>query len=237
MTMSVLDICQEALEGCGIDPPSALVSGGDLGAQLLAIANETGRDLLRRGDWQALKVEASFTTAATATQVADITATYPYLKRIIDKSMWNRTQQKRVIGPVSDQAWQRIQATSVAPSTLYWRMRGNAILFPGTPTAGESVYFEYADKRWCSNAAGSSLYTAFQADTDIPRVDDYAFVLGVRWRFRQRKGLEYGEDFRQYEDHVADSLGSDTPKETLNANPCVGYEEYDQQIPDGNWNL
>lgn len=237
MTLSIVAICQEALEEIGVDCPTSLTSGGDLGAQLMALGNTTGRDIALRGDWQALGTEGTFTTTASETQVSNIKTTYPYMRKILDNTMWNRTQARRIIGPVSNQAWQRFKADSVSPATLVWYLRGNAILFPGSPTAGESVYFEYIDKRWCSDSTGATLQEAFSADTDIPRLDDYAMVLGVRWRFLKKKGLEYGEEFRQYEDYVAERLGSDKPRETQSMNPNSRSEGYDTQIPDGNWNL
>jgi hypothetical protein len=237
MTLSVLEICQEALEEVGIDPPTTLVSGGDLGAQLLAIANSTGKDIAKRGDWQELKTEGTFPTVATEAQVSSIRLTYPYLRRMIPHTMWNRTQQRRIIGPVSDQAWQRYKADSLSPATLVWRLRGNSILFPGTPVAGENVYFEYIDNRWASSADGATLKELFTADSDVPRLDDFAFVLGVRFRFLQKKGMEYGEVFREYEDHIAERLGSNVPTETLSMNPNSRSEGFDTQIPDGNWNL
>lgn len=237
MTMSVLTICQEALEEIGVDPPSTLVSGGDFGAQLLALANSAGRDIARRHDWQALRTEATFTTVATAEQV-DLATDYPYLRRIIPGTMFNRTQQRRIVGPISPQAWNRIKADTLSPATLLWYKRGNSILFPGTPVADETCAFEWLDTRWCSSSNGASLYEAFVADTDIPRIDDYAMVLGVRWRFLKKKGLEYGEEFRQYEDCIAERAGSDQPPETINLNPHHNTEGFDTiQIPDGNWNL
>jgi hypothetical protein len=237
MTLSVLEICQEALEEIGVDPPGSLSAGGDLGAQLLAIANSTGRDIAKRGDWQALRTEGTFTTTAVETQVSSIKTSYPYLRRMLDNTMFNRTQQRRIVGPIGPQAWQRLKADSATPASLMWYLRGNTILFPGTPTASESVYFEYIDTRWCSNSTGATLKEAFTDDTDIPRLDDYAFVLGVRWRFLQKKGFEYGEVFREYEDWIAERLGSDRPHETLSLNPHSRIEGADTQIPDGNWNL
>ena len=240
MTLSVLQIGQEALEEIGVDPPSSLTAG-DLGAQLLALANTTGRDLLiradRNGGWQALRTEGTFTTVADETQVANITTEYPYLRNFVQNTMWNRSTQRRIVGPVSSQAWQRFKADSLSPATELWHLRGNKILFPSTPVAGQSIYFEYFDKRFCSNAAGTTLQERFEADSDIPRLDDYLFILGVRWRFLQKKGMEYGEAFRAYEDYVEACIGNDRPSETLSINPHLRSEGFDTQIPDGNWNL
>lgn len=238
MAMTLRDICTEALEEVGIDPPTLIASGGDLGRQLAALANTTGRDLMTRGyDWQALRTEGTFTTVASETQVANVKTTFPYLKKFLDNTMWNRTTQRRIIGPVTPQSWNRYKADSLSPATELWQLRGNKILFPSVPTAGQSVYFEYVDKRFVQSNDGMTYKEAFTDDSDIPRLDDYLFVLGVRWRFLQKKGMEYGEVFRQYEDYVSAMISSDKPSETVSINPYQRTEGFDTQIPDGNWNI
>lgn len=239
MTLSLLEICQEALEEIGVDPPTTVVSGGDIGAQLHALANTVGRNLAKRYSWQALRTEGSFTTVAAESQATFGTSgsDFPYVRQIIDNTLWNRTQQRRLI-KVSTPTWNRINAEGNSPSNLIYYIRGNAIRFPSdTAVASESVYFEYLDKRWVSNSAGSTYYETFQTDTDIPRLDDHAFVLGVRWMFLKKKGLEYGEEFRMFEDYVTQSMADDTPQEAVSLNPYARDEGYKQQIPDGSWNL
>lgn len=236
MPRNLLAICQEALDDTGIDPPVAIVSGGDLGTQLLALANTTGRDIARRGNWQELVVEGSFTTLAAETQVT-LTTTFPYIRKIIENTMWNQTQQRRLIGSISAQAWQRIQSDNASSASLVYRIRGDKIIFPSdTAVAGETVQFEYIDTRWCANSDRSSLYESFQADTDIPRISDEAMVMGIRWRFLKAKGLEYGEEFRSYEDIIAERLGNNQPYQNISLNPNQRSEGFDTQIPDGSWN-
>ena len=232
MTLSVLEICTEALEEIGIDPPSGLVSGGDLGRQLLAIANTTGRMNAMRAAWEGLKTETTFTTVATSVQT-DLAEDLPFIRRIIPHTMWNRTMRRPVIGPLSTQAWQRVQTQDLTPAIGMFHIRGNDMLFAGTPTADESIYFEYLDKRWASTADGNTLKERFTLDTDIPRIDDYSFVLGVRWRFLQKKGLEYGEVFRESEDWFTERIGSDVPRHTLSLNPKVAHSTYGNG--EGNW--
>jgi len=218
MTMSLLEICTEALEEIGVDPPSAISSGDDLGRQLLALANSTGRNLAMRGDWEDLKTEGTFTSLATELQFS-FSASFPHYRKILPHTMWNRSRQEPLIGPLSSQAWQRIKSDSFTPVFPTYYIRAGKLYFPGEPTAGEEIYFEYLDKRWCSSSDGVTLKERMTADTDIPLIDDHALVLGIRWRFLQRKGLEYGEAFREFEDWVAERLGADTPSETLSMNP------------------
>lgn len=218
MTMTLLEICIEALEEVGVDPPSTITSGGDLGRQLFRIANTTGRDIAGRHKWQELQTEGSFTSVATEEQIT-IETEFPGLREILPNTMWNETQREPLIGPLTPAAWRKVQADDFTPSFPVFFIRGGKLYFPGEPTAGETIKFEYLDKRWVMSNDGMTYYERFQIDTDKPRIDDHAMVLGVRWRFLQAKGFEYGEHFRAYEDWISLRKGENKPFETLNMSP------------------
>jgi len=217
MTQTLAQICTEALEGVGVDSPGTFASGGDLGRQMVAIANGSIRDMTRRTDWQELRLEGTFTTLAAELQTV-LSTDFPYYRKIIGDSMWNRTTQESVIGPLTPQAWQRIKSDDFTPSFPVYFLRADTIYFPGTPTAGETIYFEYIDKRAVADSGGTPK-ERFTADTDVPRLDDHALMLCVRWRFLQRKGLEYGEAFREYEDWIMLRQAENLPVSNLNMNP------------------
>ena len=214
MTMTLLQICQEALRTTTVAAPSSIVASTAAGQKLLSLANTTGKDIASRYDWEALKQEATFTTIAPATQFAMATE-YPELKKIVEKTMWNRTRQERVFGPLNAEAWQRIQAVDVAPPSLYYRIRGGSLLLAGTWDAGETIAFEFISKEWVSNATSTNTFEAFQANDDYPLVDDQLMVLGVRWRYRESIGMEYAEAFRDYEMRLETLIGDDAERETL----------------------
>ena len=222
MTMTILQVCQEALNEIGVDAPTTL-EAGELGAQLLAISNTCGRLISRRHDWETLTVEGTFTTLATELQVT-FASDFPYLRKIVPHTMWNRSKQRVVIGPLSRQAVQRVSSDNFTPSFPTYYIRASKLYFPGSPDAGEEVYFEYLDNRFATATDGTTLKTAFTLNTDTPRLDDYMMVLAVRWRFLQRKGLEYGEAFREFEDYMEERIGNDLPSETLNMNPRVSRD-------------
>lgn len=238
MTKTLLEICVEALRETNVDPPSAIVSGGDMGKQLLYIANSTARELVGRTTWNDLILEGTFDTVAAETQIASMKTTFPNLKKIVDKTIYNRTQQKRVLGPLSPQAWARLKSEqSAGVAELYYRLRGDALLFASVPTAGESIYFEYVDNRVVSNPDGSDFTKDFESDLDIPRLPEELFIHGIRWRFLQSKGLEYGEAFRAYEDLIETHIGDQMPAENLSVNPYGSRDLFsDGYVPEGNWN-
>lgn len=232
MALSIKEICVEALNEIGFDPPSQLASGDDLGRQLLAISNSCIRDVAKRLDWQELRLEGTFTSVDTELQV-DLDVSFPHFRKILPETVWNRDRQEPLIGPLTPQAWQRIKADDMTPSFPTYYIRSRKIYFPGSPTPGENIYFEYMDKRAVASSNGSVLRERFEADTDVPRLDDHAMVLCVRWRFLQRKGLEYGEAFREYEDWVTLRQDESMPRETLNMNPR--HSAYRGAAGEGDW--
>lgn len=237
MALNILQICAEALDGTGIDAPGSLVGAGDFARQLLAIANSTGRDLIKRkgeNGWQVLQTEATFTSVATSLQKTILTEWPDYLK-MLDRSMFNRTQQERIIGPLSPQAWQRLLSDTMTPADNYFRIFGGKIYFPGTPTAGDTIAFEYASSYFAASSVGTPK-ALFSADADVPRLPESLFVFGVRWRALEAKGFAYGEAFREYEDQYDFFAGNDVPAENLSVNPYAGQDDLaDGYVPEGNW--
>lgn len=235
---TVLEIVTEALEGVGVDAPTSLVSGDDLGKRCLAIANALGQHLATRYEWEELRTEGTFTT--TASQELQATwkgesSDFPYARKIVDNTFWNRSTQRRVF-PLSQRAWARIKSENASPATEVYYVKGNQILFPSDTVVGsQTIAFEYIDSRWAQNASGTAK-RRFTANDDEPRLDDHMFVLGVRWRYMQSIGMEYGEDFRDFQDYVQQKIAEDQPRETLSLNPNYRAEGYDSQVPEGNWN-
>lgn len=233
---TIAEICAEAVKEIAVDPPTNVFGTSSFAQQLVALVNTTGLDLAKRGNWQELMTEATFTTVASSLQV-NLSSAFPYCRKIVDNTMYNRTQQKRIKGSLSVQAWQRVMAEGVTPSDLYFRIRGNAIYFPGTPVADETVAFEYLDRQIYTTNDGNTPKERPTGESDKPKLPDELFVLGVRWRFLQKKGEEYGEVFREYEDMIENLLGNNAPQEALNLNPHYrdSYDLSDGNIPEGNW--
>jgi hypothetical protein len=59
------------------------------------------------------------------------------------------------------------------------------------------------DGIWCQSAAGEPRPLGPQADTDRILFDGRLAINGVKMRFRAAKGLEFGEDLRDYSTRLA----------------------------------
>lgn len=239
MSTSALDIINDAQGRLTQSQSGSAVGSSDKNTlQFLALLNEEGRSLRRRYPWQITIKEGSFTTVATESQGAldgTIVSSANAIDYILNDIMWDRTTLLPVVGPRSAQRWQMNKALSVGGIYGEYRLRGgNLIIYP-TPSAGDSVYFEYVTKNWIVNSDGDTYYTAVNADTDVPLLDAEALTLGLKWRWLKSKGLEYAEDFTSYELVVADLMTRDATKPVISANSRRVSHYGGVVIPPGNW--
>lgn len=217
--MSLLTIVQEAAVLLSLPRPSVVVTSQDAAIQeLFALANEEGDDLAARGQWQALTMEASFVTIAAEDQAYAVNADFGYC---IPDTAFNRSQSAKLQGPLGAQLWQTMQAmTPAAPTGGYFRIRGSSFLMWPTPQAGDTIVYEYVSDYWAKTSAGTPK-AAFSADADLTFLPERLMIEGLRWRYKQLKGLDYSEDLRTYELGVQRALGRDGGERALSINSGV----------------
>lgn len=197
--MSLLTIVQGVTRLLSIPTPSVVVTSTDPQVQqLYALANEEGQELARDEDqpWQQLLRQQTFVTVAQAEQTDAIPTDF---ESFIPNSFFNRTTRRELIGPITPQMWQAIQAQPQLNRVfLAYRMRDNAFLITPDPTADETIAYEYITKNWVLSAADVEK-DSFTADTDTSVIPERLIQLGLRWRWLSAKGLDYAEAFRTYE--------------------------------------
>lgn len=214
MALTCLQIIQTACKRIGILSPNAAVSATDQQIiQLVALAEEEGQELATRYPWEALQVETTFTTVAAQVQtsLAAITSGFDY---IINDTIWNRTLRRPVYGPKSQQDWQEAKAEQINGPFNSFRIIADAINFYPNPVAGQTCAFEYQSRAWVNAAAGGTSDT-WTSDTDTPKLDGQLLVMGVIWRWKAAKGLDYAEDYAKYERRVTDAMARDGGKAKL----------------------
>ncbi len=202
---------------------------------MLSLANQVGQALLLRHDWQWSVKETTFTATATETQTGALPSD---LLRIIPKSFWNRTADRRVDGPVSAQRWQAVQSGLVVQPWDSFRIRGNSLIMSPVPTAGDVMAYEYVSKYWCMGAGETTPdQETWAADTDTSIWPDELHVLGVVWRYQKARGLEYGETFRDFEVMLAQLIGNDGGISDIQLTPGSDEATFEPYVADGNWSV
>lgn len=234
MSLTCLQIIQTACRRIGILAPNAAVTSSDQQIiQLVSLAEEEGQEQADRYAWESLQVEATFTTVAAQlqTSIAAVTAGFNY---IVNDTIWNRTLRRPVYGPSSEQDWQQKKALQLNGPFNSFRIVGDNINFYPNPAAGQTCAFEYITRNWVNTSVGgvSSIWTN---DADTPKIDDQLIVMGLIWRWKQAKGLDYSEDFAKYERRIAEAMNRNAGKPRLNLDGGT----YDIQpailVPRGSW--
>lgn len=236
MALNCLQIIQTVCDRIGILRPNAVVTSTDNQIlQLLALSNQAGMALVKRYPWNVLQTESTFTTSAVQLQ-GTLSSLAPGYKYITNNTIWNRTKRLPVYGSKSAQDWQEAIAMSLNSPYSQYRIRGDSLYFYPVPAAGDTCAFEYASKNWVSVNAGGTNYL-WQSDLDTPLLDEDLLIAGITWRWKQVKGLEYGEDFATYESDLVDAMNRDGTKPIIMSSGT----QYDIApaviVPAGAWNV
>jgi len=238
--MSLLTIVQDVCGEMGLTIPNAVVgSNSELVIQLFRLAKREGNELSTGAsvglshDWTVLQSEATWTSTATESQGA-LTTLAPGFRWIINDTVFDRTEQRQEPGPVSAQLWQWRKAMTTSGPFPEWRIRNGTLYMYPVPTAGHSMAFEYQTSYWCTDSGGTAKAT-WTADTDVGRIDEELMKLGLIWRWRKAKGLDYEEDFRSYQIAVSNAIARDGGKPRLS----MSTHRVSQRVlvQDGNWDL
>ena len=235
--MSLLTQLTQVCSRIGITAPTSMSSSADPQIlQLIALANEEGQELAARYPWQAITIEKTFLTVAAEIQGTVAALAGTDFKYILNEIMWDRTLLRPVLGPLMPQQWQELKARNITGPWSQYRIRGGNVLFIPVPSAGDTIAFEYISKNWVTlNAGGTGSAWANDADTGL--VDEQVMAQGCIWRWKAAKGLAYAEDFDKYERLVADAMGRDGGKPTLNLEGLHGDFPYGITISLGSWNV
>lgn len=232
--MTALTIVADAAGRLALTVPSAVFSSTDLQIiQLRALMNQEGKELTSDVDWCVLQTEWTFDTVATAIQVSAIATDFDH---VINTTMWDRTTDRPVYGPLNALEWQREKAGPTFTSVYYaFRIRGTSLLLTPTPPVNDAIYYEYVSNLWCTNAAGDTGKTAMTADDDVAKLSEEVITLGVMWRFLKAKGLDFEQAHKDYTDLRDKAIGRDGGKPVLSLSMTMPYRRWQPSILEGGW--
>lgn len=213
--MTLLTLIQDTCDLIGLKrPPKVIDSTDDTVRQLLAIANEEGKSLLKSFNWQKRTRQQTFVTVDDPVQPDAVPEDCEWL---IHNSFFNRTTRRPVLGPISPQLWQNIQANpQINRVILAYRQRENEFLITPNPPPGQTIGFEYITKNWVISSDELETYARWMHDSDTSFLEEEQMKLGIRWRWKKTKGLPYGEDFDTYRKELAQLQARDGGSTVLN---------------------
>jgi hypothetical protein len=170
------------------------------------LANEEGEELTRGFDWQILRKEQTFLTIADPDQSGFFADDF---LRFVFNTSFNRTTRRNLIGPITPQQWQAIQAQPQLNRVfLAWIERGGEVLVTPTPPADQTVAYEYISGNWAYSSSGTPK-DSLSSDDDETFLNERILRMGVRWRFLSAKGLDYRQAYQTYQVELEKVQGRD----------------------------
>lgn len=204
--MTLLSTVQNAMALCSLTVPSAVyASQDDLVKQMVRLLYVEGRDLLKRHDWNGLITVVTFTCSASNAQTGQPPTAFDRFSRGSD--IWNASNDWPLHGPANAEEWADLIVRTETSLPQYWRLI-NGVLNIEQPRSGDSIRYEYIANTWIKQA-GTTRSTDLAGDTDTFMLPERLLELGLVWRFKQAKGLDYAEDMRTYGIALQDEIQSD----------------------------
>lgn len=232
----VIDVLNEALDELLAPEVTTLVNAtDDNGRFLRALVNRQGRALTNDNDqgWTVLQKLHTFSTA-NGTAEYDLPSDYD---RLLNDTIWNRTLVSPLNGPLTPAMWQTIKSGLIGAGAYSQRFRivksasalTRKFTIDPTPTAVETVAFEYASNGWCCLADQSAASNSLQNDTDLLVLDKDLMIMGLIWRWKRAKGFEFTTALGEYNEALDSNVANDTPAYVLSMAPnsasyrLIGY--------------
>lgn len=225
------DVISAAARELGLvsaDIADPYASSDDNVLQLCVLLNRLGQDLLRDYQWSHLELEHTFSTA-DGDDDYDVPLGF---WRIINGTAWNRTQTQPLLGPLSAQQWQQLQGSSTASLTSQaFRLQGLTMYLYPTPSAVETVAYEYVSRYWVV-AAGASRVSPPDSETAsvseaILHFDRRVLIDGLRWYFTRGKGFDSSGPQDDFMRAVARAQGGDGAAPVLSLSGSSGVHLLD----------
>lgn len=234
---TLLSMLSNVAKAVGAQTPTAIISSTDQTAQRLhqAMLREC-RFLVRRLPWSCLIREATI-SVVNGTESYALESDF---QRIIDDTVWDQTNYWQMRGSLSGQEWQfqKRAILSQPVNRRRFRLKFNTttktrrFYVDPTPTGSATLVYEYVSLSYCQATGGGALKTEWSVDTDVPLFDDDLLELGTTWRYLQRRGLPYADDYQVYKDALRRAIVNDKPAAAvdLTANVRGAFV-----LPDGNF--
>lgn len=225
-----------------LEVPTSFHGSDDSTARLIyqCIKDGTSKDAFRDLDWADLRNEYTFTT----TGVEYYTLPQDF-DRIITDTIWDRTNDRKILGPVSPTKWQDYYSglSGLTGLQRLCRLAGPTFtqvsndlsdprrrlrIYPDEPddevtniAADQiTVAFEYISTRYIVNVAeiGSNLSDTWKSDSDYSLIDDDVIEAAALWRVLRALGMSYSDEREEYNALINERASNDSGAETLSMN-------------------
>ena len=195
--MSLLTSVQNAMSLCGLSAPAQALTSTDVTVQqFVAFAQLEVDTTFTDFNWRNARIDFAINGDGTSTLWPLPT---DWERIVPGQALWSSKYPSIPLqGPISETEMLALKALPVMPVRPVWRLIGGMIEVWPALDNGEEVNGVYYSTNPISSEDGLTRKLAWTADSDFPLFPEIILRLGVRWRWKASKGLDYGEDFRSW---------------------------------------
>jgi hypothetical protein len=262
---SALKIVQRAMGAVGLAIPNTAAGNQDpTVTQFFSLLGESGQALMKMRSWQQLQKTWVFTADPNNVSSTDPAAgAYDPpadFDELTDQTAWNRTGRLPLLGPMSAQQWQMLEATVLGSGAstirLMYRFQGGQMLIfrqVGTP---QRLAIEYNSRGWVwvqdaavwdtaiwdqgvwGGGPPSTVRDLPVNDSDICLFDSQLLVMKLKLDWKRNKGFATDSDVEDFNACYDDVTSRDAPAPDLNLAgiPAYPYLNYNN-LPETNYGL
>lgn len=212
--MTVLSAAQSAMVRLvGRKPTTIFGSQDQMEVEIADLVTDVAVDIMKAHDWRALTNLHTLTGDGSETEF-DLPSDYDRIvlaQRVTDTSnwLWGYTAVESL------DEWMTITNSGFAAITPgWWIILGGKMQFSPAPTSGAPARFAYISKNIGRSATDAAI-SAFTKDDDSFVLEDRLLTLGLIWRWKAQKGLEYAEDMATYETALSQNSARDKGSQAI----------------------
>lgn len=207
---SILTICQEVADLAAVKRPESLFASQSMSDSIfLSVAKSALDSLLRYGDWPELTKQASLQTDPCRKEyLIDVICSDFY--SMLPNTIYIKDTHEKIIGSIDPQTWMQDKYFYDDGNLVKFKLQNGRLKFLNLPDYPVKIVFQYRSNVICLQAKTLEEKSSLTADDDIPVFDEYLVKLGILWRWLKRSGLDYAEEYAEYEAELKKKFSSQT---------------------------
>lgn len=186
------DILNQVGVEIGLDPVNDPFSATDATyRQMKYLINTAGEELCQLYPWEFLRKEGEIIVDAADSGQYDLPDDFLYLQ---NQTMWNRTNRRPVMGPLSPQDWQLLKGWDSTGELTYvsYRLTEDKLqLWPEPPADGTQINYEYISRNWVlDSTTGNTYIDKCKVGADRPQLNRTLLGRMLKVKILEAKGFD-----------------------------------------------
>lgn len=222
---TILEICREVADLAAVKRPNDLFNKSSQNESIfLSVAKSALDSMLRYGDWEELTKEGKLCTVKGKTRYA-ICDFAPDFYSLLNNTIFIKDSHERVVGAITPEQWMREKYFFSPSNDIKFKIQNGCFVFLTPPPCGMKIVFQYRSNNivWDFNTFEEK--NVLTANTDVPIFDEYLVKLNILWRWLKRSGLDYAEEYNEYQTELKKRYGSEHAVKDINLASGLGQDE------------